>query len=336
MSRQARSLALLPLLCLALLALASATTLEPACTSILVVGDQGGIGVPPYTSAIQLTVAASMARMAEALNVSLVVGLGDNFYERGVTGDDDLRFQATFEAVYLKYPSLSPPRAPWRVVAGNHDWYGRVASQLVYPKWEFPALNHDLLLTLGDGTVVHLLFMDTFHLTSESHAGVPVNATVAKLTLEWLRSTLAESTADYHLLFTHYPYMSASSHGHNAEIEAVLRPILRTKRPIFYMAGHDHNLQHLVEFDEDEEAHHFVVGSGSRLDMRFDTSRLPPYAKLLFRWPAEKGPQEGGFASVLLCPKNVTVRLHSQTGAQKHQVVLPVPGAHVSQRRALA
>lgn len=78
-----------------------------------------GTGVPPsYTSSIQLAVAESMARVAESLNVSLVVGLGDNFYERGVAADDDLRFHATFEAVYLKYPALSPPRVPWRVVAG--------------------------------------------------------------------------------------------------------------------------------------------------------------------------------------------------------------------------
>ena len=56
-------------------------------------------------------------------------------------------------------------------------------------------------------------------MTREAHVGF-INTTWADETVAWLNATLANSTSKWKLLFTHYPYLSASSHGYNT-----VRPI---------------------------------------------------------------------------------------------------------------
>jgi len=65
--------------------------------SFVVVGDWGGIPDPPYYTVAQKRVAVQMGRIAEKISARFTVGLGDNFYEDGVTDVDDPRFKTTFE-----------------------------------------------------------------------------------------------------------------------------------------------------------------------------------------------------------------------------------------------
>ena len=48
-----------------------------------------------------------MGRKAEEINSKFIVGLGDNFYDNGVTDVDDPRFKTTFEvsiySIFLYY-----------------------------------------------------------------------------------------------------------------------------------------------------------------------------------------------------------------------------------------
>jgi len=65
--------------------------------SFLVVGDWGGQSTPPFYTQAQKDVAQQMGIKANETNSQFTVSLGDNFYELGVTGVDDPRFNTTFE-----------------------------------------------------------------------------------------------------------------------------------------------------------------------------------------------------------------------------------------------
>ena len=45
-----------------------------------VVGDWGGVPFPPFHTPAQVATAAGMGKVAEAIEASAVIGLGDNFY----------------------------------------------------------------------------------------------------------------------------------------------------------------------------------------------------------------------------------------------------------------
>ena len=60
-------------------------------------GDWGGQPTSPYYTSAQKDVAHQMGRKAEEISSQFTVGLGDNFYDHGVTDVDDSRFNTTFE-----------------------------------------------------------------------------------------------------------------------------------------------------------------------------------------------------------------------------------------------
>jgi tartrate-resistant acid phosphatase type 5 len=57
-----------------------------------------------------------MDRVATSLNSQFVVALGDNFYSEGVTDENSIRFEKTFESIY----TADSLQTPWYVIAGNH------------------------------------------------------------------------------------------------------------------------------------------------------------------------------------------------------------------------
>eukprot|EP01125_Pyxidicula_operculata_P004352 TRINITY_DN1664_c0_g1_i3.p1 TRINITY_DN1664_c0_g1~~TRINITY_DN1664_c0_g1_i3.p1 ORF type:complete len:664 (-),score=92.60 TRINITY_DN1664_c0_g1_i3:623-2614(-) len=244
--------------------------------NFVTIGDWGGVEVFPYTTYIQTRVAPSIAKIAAQVNSSFVISLGDNFYTFGVKSSTDTRWRDTWENVFT-HESL---QTPWYSIAGNHDWYGNVYAQLDYSKlpsqmgkkqWLFPTLSYDIVKPIpGTDRTVHFIFVDTFHMTTESHGSVPVNAAHAKYTLDWLNYTLFYSTSHWKFIMTHYPMYSCSSHGPNAEIQSKLGPILDKYKIDLYMTGHDHNQQHLTitNTPSNTVTHHFVIGGGHNSDNR--------------------------------------------------------------------
>lgn len=80
-------------------------------------GDWGGNDpVPGYTPE-QMATSVGMNKIASELGSEFVVALGDNFYEAGISTDENSeRFQQTWEDVYTgKFL-----QTPWYVTAGNH------------------------------------------------------------------------------------------------------------------------------------------------------------------------------------------------------------------------
>lgn len=60
--------------------------------NFLALGDFGGSNDDPFTTPVQLAVAAQAANFANKNPVDFVLTLGDNFYTYGVKSVDDPRF----------------------------------------------------------------------------------------------------------------------------------------------------------------------------------------------------------------------------------------------------
>jgi len=52
---------------------------------LLAVGDWGGASAAPWTTPVQLSVAAAMGTVGATLAPNWVLGIGDNFYEDGIS-----------------------------------------------------------------------------------------------------------------------------------------------------------------------------------------------------------------------------------------------------------
>ena len=75
--------------------------IETDFLNFTVLGDWGGSDEEyPYTTANQIRTAALAEKVSAHINSSFTLGIGDNFYEYGVTSEHDDRFMFTFEDVY--------------------------------------------------------------------------------------------------------------------------------------------------------------------------------------------------------------------------------------------
>ena len=211
----------------------------------------------------QAAVAKTIGEAVAAFNASLLLALGDNFYEDGVANDTDPQWQSTFESVYTN-PSL---QLPWYGILGNHDHHlGRGQGQIDYylnkrdSRWVMPDYWYDARFLLQDGQVtVHFVFIDTVILSGDGDVTFP------KQRLEqyaWINATLANSTADWLFVVGHYPVYSSGEHGNTEDLDINLLPMLREHAVDIYFCGHDHTLQHLQESENSTQ--YFVSGNGAK------------------------------------------------------------------------
>jgi tartrate-resistant acid phosphatase type 5 len=172
----------------------------------------------------QKRLAATLLQYHKKHRFDFGITLGDNFYPRGMNGLNDSRWQTQWESLY------GPLKIEFYAVMGNHDWYGAdsPAAEILYTRqsrtWRMPAPYYTF--TAGDA---QFFALDTNDI-SESQ-------------LAWLDSELARSRARWKVVYGHFPLYSATR-GDNPELIGKLLPIMRGRVDV-YIAGHDHNLQHL-------------------------------------------------------------------------------------------
>ncbi len=217
----------------------------PKGCSFAVLGDWG------RDTPEQHHVAAAMGRAAAAARSDFVLAIGDNFYSDGVASVDDPLWRSVFEGVYT-HPAL---QVPWYALLGNHDYRGNPQAQIDYAatskRWRMPARYYrvaDPALARAD---VELLTIDTspFVERYRSNDGVIGSNTRSQDTdaqLAWLDATLSGSRAKWKVVTGHHPIRSGGSgHGDQPEIIARVLPILKRHGVQAYIAGHDHDLQHI-------------------------------------------------------------------------------------------
>ena len=211
----------------------------------------------------QSAVAAVLGPAVASFNATVLLAVGDNFYEDGVVNDTDPQWKTTYEDVYT-HPAL---QLPWYAIEGNHDHhYGRGQGQIDFytnhrdSRWVMPAYWYDQQWHLeGSNTTLHMVFIDTVILSGDDNVTYPVQR---KEQYAWINATLHASTADWLIVVGHYPVYSSGEHGNTADLDEHLLPLLRLYDVDMYLCGHDHTLQHLQEAANTTQ--YFVSGNGAK------------------------------------------------------------------------
>lgn len=272
-------------------------TTPAAGLKFLVFGDWGRQGETDQTE-----VAAQMAITAKALPARFVISVGDNFYEDGVTDVQDPQWQTSFEKVYAD-PAL---QVPWHVILGNHDYRGNCEAQIAYSKtssrWHLPARYYQQTHRLDATTTADFFYLDTTPMLAEyaleDQMQTEIKSQDVARQLEWFKTALAASTAQWKIVFGHHPIYSGGEHGDTPELIKNILPILMEHQVPVYFNGHDHDLQHLVC----HELNLICTGAGSQVRST-EPTQFTQFAKA-----------DSGFTAIELTPGRMLVRMIDHQG----------------------
>ena len=252
-----------------------------ASVRVLAFGDFGDGSEP------QRQVAAMMRDYHAKRPFNFAVTLGDNFYSKGMESPDDARWKTWWSDLY------DPLKIHFYASLGNHDWGypNSPAAEIVYskrsPSWRMPAAYYTF--TAG---AAQFFALDT-DLISEAQ-------------LLWLTEALDASRARWKIVYGHHPIYSHGQHeDNNTKIDQLL-PVVRDRADI-YLAGHDHDMQHL---SPEGRVHFFVAGSGGKL------RPIEPGPRSLFARSAH------GFAVLEIDPHSLQLAFVSVAGEELYRYAL--------------
>jgi tartrate-resistant acid phosphatase type 5 len=190
----------------------------------------------------QRQVAGAMRAYHAARSFDFGITLGDNFYPIGMASPDDERWKTWWSDLY------DPLQIPLYATLGNHDWGqpDSPAAEVLYTSrsksWRMPATRYTF--TAG---AAQFFALDTDD--------------ISEAQLLWLTAALDASKARWKIVYGHHPIYSHGQHeDNNLKIDQLL-PALRDRADV-YLAGHDHDMQHLRP---EGRLHFFIAGSGGKL-----------------------------------------------------------------------
>ncbi len=242
--------------------------------------------------------------------------LGDSWYGPMPGGVNDPRWKVQFEDMY--------PRAnfdcPFYSIMGNHDYQRMPANvvktemELAYAKqpgtrWTQPALYYTFDFPQKN-PLIHVIALDSN--VNQGHPDKGANFTMSAeqqaTQLKWLAAELDKPrTAPFTVLMGHHPIFSNGPHGDHKILIAEWEPLLRQHKVDFYLAGHDHDLQHL-EFEGHPTS--FVcsgAGGADLYDLKITEEQRGPFAEKVY-----------GFTHVELLPEKITMRHIAADGKVVH------------------
>ncbi|KAF5469224.1 hypothetical protein F2P56_013313 [Juglans regia] len=231
--------------------------------SFLVVGDWGRRG-----AFNQSQVAHQMGRIGEKLDINFVVSTGDNFYDDGLTSEQDTAFEESFTKVY----TANSLQKQWYSVLGNHDYRGNAEAQLspllrkIDSRWlclRSFIVNSGLaeIIFVDTTPFVNAYFTDTKDHTYDWRGFHSRKLYIANL-LKDVELALKESTAKWKIVVGHHAIKSVGHHGDIKELSKWLLPVLQANNVDFYMNGHDHCLEHIS--DTNSPIQFLTSGAGSK------------------------------------------------------------------------
>jgi tartrate-resistant acid phosphatase type 5 len=302
--------------------LAAPQSTDPLATHLLMIGDWGYDRNP----AAQASVAAGMRKYAKAqgLHTQALLMLGDNWYGALDGGAKSERWQTQFEQMYPADPFDCPAYA----ILGNHDYQNwpasKVDAELEYARagrtrwrmpsrwyrFEFPEQNPLITFIALDS---NMPFADG----DESHG---VNFTLRPNEqgeqLTWLESELKQKRATPFLaVMGHHPVYSDGPHGDHPVLVRDWDPLFRKYKVDLYLAGHDHDLQHL-EFENHPTSFFLSGGGGADLyNLKIDPSKRGPYAQKVY-----------GFSHLSVSEKEMRLRHLDSDGRLLHGFTKPLDG----------
>jgi tartrate-resistant acid phosphatase type 5 len=211
---------------------------------LLAIGDFG------TGNANQVTVAKQMAAFAQKLDKPLtsVLALGDNFYGKLETE----RFGRHFEDMY----SREHLNCPFYACLGNHDYgplydsrQGRAKAQMQLDyaarnpgsRWKMPNRWYAVELPNPEKPLVKIIFLDG----NMSIWGLTPQEKLEQR--KFLKAELQKETkAPWRWIVSHFPlFTETTKRADNERLIAEWAGDFASANISFYLAGHDHNLQHL-------------------------------------------------------------------------------------------
>jgi len=286
---------------------------DASATQLLIIGDWG---YEDFTAQSRVATAMQQYVREHSLTTDALLMLGDNWYGPLPDGASSVRWKTQFEDMYPK----SVFNCPAYAIAGNHDYQrmpeSKITAELEYARkdgtrWTMPSLwyrfdfpAHKPLVTVIalDSNVPHPDGAPAkgvnFTLTPTQHAEQ----------VAWLEAELSKPrTTPFLIVMAHHPIFSNGPHGDHKTLIADWEPLLRKHNVHMYLAGHDHDMQHL-EFDGHPTS--FVLSGGGGADLytlKIDEAQRGPYASKVY-----------GFSQLEVTPEKLTLRHMDETGRQIH------------------
>lgn len=292
---------------------AAAVESHPEAHEILLIGDWG------YEDATaQAKVAAGMAAYARqhAVRPEAFLLLGDNWYGALPGGAQSSRWQTNFEAMYPADVFNCPAYA----LLGNHDYQyypeSKVDAELEYARrgntrWTMPARWYRFEFPKNNPLVTFLV-LDSNMPNPKGPQAAGRNFTLTEEQrveqLAWFERELEKPRATPHLaVLAHHPVYSNGPHGDHATLIRDWDPLLRKHGVALYMAGHDHDLQHL-EFEGHPTSFFLSGGGGADLyALAKDAAERGPYAAKIY-----------GFSHLSVTRETLTLRHVDSDGRLLH------------------
>jgi predicted phosphodiesterase len=211
--------------------------------------------------------AAIAAKCKQEGGCDFVMLLGDNFYQTGVSSENDGQFKTKFEDPYKDVD------APFFVVLGNHDYGGEGAgyelwkgdSYKKYSKKNAKFVHPD---NVYDKVVkhVHLFAMDSNLMMYG----------LGKPQIDKLKPLITASTATWKINFAHHPYLSNGKHGNAGTYEDLpaipivsgdgvkkgFEEIVCGKVDVL-ISGHDHSRQWIQKSSKCSGTELIIAGAGA-------------------------------------------------------------------------
>jgi 3',5'-cyclic AMP phosphodiesterase CpdA len=242
--------------------------------------------------------------------------LGDNWYGPLPDGVKDKRWQVQFEEMYPKSVFDCPAYA----IPGNHDYQrmpeSKVAAELEYAKlpgtrWTMPSLWYSFTFP-AKKPLVTVIALDS-NMPSESGkwdrgTDFTLRPEQQAEQLVWLKAELEKPrTTPFVIVMGHHPIFSNGPHGDHKVLIRDWDPLLREHKVHLYLAGHDHDMQHL-EFEGHPTS--FVLSGGGGADLytlKIEQAQRGPMAEKVY-----------GFSELVVAPEMLTVRHLDEQGRVIH------------------
>jgi tartrate-resistant acid phosphatase type 5 len=281
---------------------------------LLMIGDWG------YDShhEAQAGVATGMRQYVshQSLNTQALLFLGDNWYGELAGGAQSPRWRTQFEGMYPADVFDCPAYA----ILGNHDYQkwpdSKVDAELEYARlgnkrwimpsrwyrFEFPK-KHPLITFIALDS--NMPFRDG---TSEKGRDFTLTPQQQAEQLAWLEAELKRPrTTPFLVVMGHHPVYSDGPHGDHPVLVRDWDPLFRKHKVDLYLAGHDHDLQHL-EFEGHPTTFFLSGGGGADLyDLKIDPPKRGPYAKKVY-----------GFSHLSVTENTMTLRHLDSEGRALH------------------
>ncbi len=281
---------------------------------MLMVGDWG---YQDFTAQERVASAMQQYVRQSAIRTEALLMLGDNWYGPLPGGATDPRWQTQFEEMYPKSVFDCPAYA----ILGNHDYQrmpaSKVEAELAYAKtpntrWTMPDKWYRFEFPAKD-PLVTFIALDSNMPPADGKWDKGTNFTLTPelqaQQLAWFAGELEKPrTAPFLVVMGHHPIYSNGPHGDTKTLVRDWEPLLRKHKAHLYLAGHDHDMQHL-EFAGHPTS--FVLSGGGGAD-------LYPLAIQ----PEQRGPMARkvyGFTDLEISPAQLTLTHLDETGRVLHR-----------------